>query len=215
MRKVVCELCATLFLFLSLSLGWLRIYIAAYFQAYLWHALTSERAKIMQYNYGPARICPFHIPGLCVFVTALFCLFEWLKTWLVLRLSCAFRRVVRLPCLNAAIHLQPCIGILYAKLLFSKFAGIRLEFQRLVFQLEAKYSQKPAWKLSKHSLSLPRNDISRTRQKVCYNSHVPRIICAALPDCCLIFLGEFTWKLCASKQSPQNNIYSCILWPFT
>lgn len=66
---------------LPLSLGWLRIYIAAYFQAYLWHALTSERAKIMQYNYGPAPHMPVpHPRPLCVFVTALFCLFEWLKT---------------------------------------------------------------------------------------------------------------------------------------
>lgn len=66
MRKVVCELCASLFLFLSLSLGWLRIYIAAYFQAYLWHALTSERAKIMQYNYGTAPHMPVpHPQPLC------------------------------------------------------------------------------------------------------------------------------------------------------
>lgn len=51
----------SLFVSLSLSLYRLRIYIAAYFQAYLWHALTSERAKIMQYNYGKPRIWPLLI----------------------------------------------------------------------------------------------------------------------------------------------------------
>lgn len=120
-------------LYLSLFLGWLRIYITAYFQAYLWHALTSERAKIMQYNYGKARIWPLsplplplpHPTYLC-HCSVLFVRVVKNVTCL-LRLSCALR-LSKFRLTNVTLTCSLAKGFCVPSYIHS-FPSFRLEFQ--------------------------------------------------------------------------------------
>lgn len=164
----MCELCATLSfslsprpsLSISFFLGWLRIYIAAYFQAYLWHALTSERAKIMQYNYGKARIWPPppslhplpHPTYLC-HCSVLFVRVVKNVTCL-LRLSCALR-LSKFRCWTALqmLHsLAALLGDFVCQVIFIVFPALDLNSSiKIVCRLLPKniYKEPRCLKLSK------------------------------------------------------------------